>query len=137
MNKLAKVLIFKIVGTIALWCVPMILFPIYILNLIGFPEQDSYMFIRLLGWAYLALCVGYYHAFKAALNGKRLMAPIWVGIISNGGGFMYLLLFGLSGVWSSWGVWIQVVAWGSVVATALITLGLYHYGVNGDEPKIE
>ena len=31
------------------------------------------MFVRMLGWAYLAQCVGYYFALKASLHGKRLM----------------------------------------------------------------
>ena len=43
------------------------------------------MFVRMLGWAYLALCVGYYFALKASQHGKRLMGPIWVGMASNGG----------------------------------------------------
>ena len=94
------------------------------------------MFVRMLGWAYLALCVGYYFALKASLHGKRLMGLIWVGMASNGGACLYLLYYGVIGSWSSWGGAVQFIAWGSVGATALITLGLYVYGVKGSEPVI-
>lgn len=136
MSNLSKVLIFKISGTMILWCVPLLLLPGYVLESIGFPHQENYMFIRMLGWAYLALCFGYYFALKASLNGKRLMGPIWVGIVSNGGACLYLLYYGVIGSWSSWGGAVQFIAWGSVGATALITLGLYVYGVKGSEPII-
>ena len=136
MSNLSKVLIFKIVGTITLWSIPMLLFPASLLESIDFPKQDSYMFVRMLGWAYLALCVGYYFALKASLAGKRLMGPIWVGIVSNGGACIYLLYYGLTGTWSEWGFYIEFIAWGSTLATALITLGIVIFGVFGDEPVV-
>ncbi|MBX2847426.1 MAG: hypothetical protein KTR16_03845 [Acidiferrobacterales bacterium] len=134
MNNLSKVLVFKIVGTLLLWCVPLLLFPAALLESLGFPEQDTYMFVRLLGWAYLALCVGYYFALRAALKNKRLMGPIWVGIVSNGGASVLLACYGFTGTWSQSGVVFQFVTWSSVGATALITLGLYIYGVKGSNP---
>ena len=89
------------------------------------------MFVRMLGWAYVALCAGYGFGLKAALGGRRAMAPIWVGIISNGGAFLYLLFYGLSGAWDPWGVAVQFIGWSSIVATFLITIGLYHFGIKG------
>ena len=136
MSHLSLVLIIKIVGTVFTWCIPLILMPATWLEAAGFPPQDSYMFVRMLGWAYLALCVGYYFALQASLAGKRLMGPIWVGIVSNGGGCLYLLFYGLAGTWLEWGGWIQFIAWGSVLATALITLGLFVFGVRGNEPVV-
>lgn len=136
MSHLSKVLLFKILGTVCLWCLPLLLLPASLLEQIGFPKQESYMFVRMLGWAYLALCVGYYFALKASLEGKRLMGPIYVGIVSNGGACAYLLYYGIAGTWATWGGVLQFVAWGSVLATALITLGLYLYGVRGDEPLV-
>lgn len=137
MSNLSKVLIFKISGTVFLWCLPLLLLPSSMLEAIGFPPQESYMFIRMLGWAYLALCVGYYFALKASLAGKRLMGPIWVGIVSNGGASLLLLYYGLMGTWAAWGSMVQFILWGSALATALITLGLYCYGVKGDDPLVE
>ena len=134
MNHLAKVFVFKIAATILVWCVPLLFFPASLLEAAGFPAQPTYMFVRMLGWAYLALCVGYTFGLAAALKGGRLMGPIWVGIVSNGGACLYLLFYGLTGTWSTWGWMIQVVAWGSILATAVITLGLYRFGVRGDAP---
>lgn len=136
MNALSKVLIFKILATVMVWCVPLILFPVSLLQAIGFPEQPGYMFVRMLGWAYLALCVGYAFALKEALNGRRLMGPIWVGLVSNGGACAYLCFYGLSGAWSDWSAALQFIAWSSALATALITLGLYTFGLRGSAPIV-
>ncbi len=136
MSNLSKVFAVKIAATVLFWCVPLILFPVGVLESAGFPPQRSYMFVRLLGWAYLALCVGYFFGFKASLEGKRLMGPIWVGIVSNGGASAYLLFYGIAGAWSQWGGFIQFVAWSSAVATALITVGLFVFGVRGKDPVV-
>lgn len=95
------------------------------------------MFVRMLGWAYLSLCVGYAFGLQASLEGKRLMGPIWVGIVSNGGACLYLLYYGLAGTWANWGLPIQFIGWGSILATLLITLGLLLYGVRGQGKAIK
>ncbi|MEM1112245.1 MAG: hypothetical protein AAGI11_10090 [Pseudomonadota bacterium] len=87
------------------------------------------MFVRMLGWAYLALCVGYAFGLSASLQGERLRGPIWVGIVSNGGACLLLLYYGVQGTWSDWGAFVQFTAWSSTAATALITAGLLRYGV--------
>lgn len=133
MNNLSKVFVFKISATVLFWSVPLILFPHTLLEAAGFPSQASYMFVRMLGWAYLALCVGYGFGLKAALDGRRAAGPIWVGIVSNGGACIYLATYGFSGAWAGWGGMVQFVAWSSMVATATITVGLYVFGVRGDE----
>ncbi len=134
MSNLSKVLTFKIAATVLFWCVPLLLFPASLLESVGFPRHETYLFVRLLGWAYLALCVGYGFALQASLRGRRLMGPIWVGIVSNGGACLLLLAYGLAGTWVEWPAVVQVLAWSSVVATALITAGLWRYGVLGHEP---
>jgi hypothetical protein len=129
MNNLTKVFIFKISTTVLFWCIPLIIFPASILEAVGFPSQPTYMFVRMLGWAYLALCVGYAFGLKASLHGQRAAGPIWVGIVSNGGACLYLTYFGIVGTWSGWGGFVQFVLWSSVLATAAITTGLYLFGV--------
>jgi hypothetical protein len=129
MNNLTIVFIFKISATVLFWCIPLILFPAPILEAVGFPSQPTYMFVRMLGWAYLALCVGYAFGLKASLNGQRAAGPIWVGIVSNGGACLYLAYFGLVGTWAAWGGFVQFVLWSSVLATAAITAGLYLFGI--------
>ncbi len=129
MNRLASVFTFKIAATVLFWSVPLILFPRSLLEAAGFPAQPTYMFVRMLGWAYLALCVGYAFGLAAALRNERLMPPIWVGIVSNGGACVYLTYYGATGTWVDWGPAIQFLGWSSVAATAAITLGLYLWGV--------
>ena len=133
MSHLAKVFVFKIGATVLVWSIPLILLPGALLEALGFPAQDDYMFVRMLGWAYLALCVGYGFGLQAAMKGERAPGPIWVGIVSNGGACLYLVFYGVSGSWSTWGGAIQFIAWGSAIATAFITLGLVVYGVLGRE----
>ncbi|MEM0955847.1 MAG: hypothetical protein AAGI24_17030 [Pseudomonadota bacterium] len=136
MSNLSKILVFKIVATIVFWCVPLVLLPAGVLESLGFPKQQSYMFVRMLGWAYLALCIGYFVGLQASLNGKRLMGPIWVGLVSNGGACVYLTYYGVTGAWLQWGVLIQFVGWSSIVATAAITIGLFLFGVKGNDPVV-
>lgn len=131
MNNLTKVFIFKISVTVLFWCIPLILFPTSILETVGFPSPPTYMFVRMLGWAYLALCVGYAFGLNASLRGERTAGPIWVGIVSNGGACVYLACFGIFGTWATWGGFVQFVLWSSVLATAAITAGLYLFGVRG------
>lgn len=129
MNNLTKIFIFKISATILFWCIPFIFFPTSILDAVGFPSQSTYMFVRMLGWAYLALCVGYAFGLKASLRGQRAAGPILVGIVSNGGACVYLAYFGIVGTWVAWGGFVQFMLWSSVLATAAITAGLYLFGV--------
>lgn len=132
MNALSKVFVFKISATVLVWCLPLLLLPAPYIEAAGFPPQESYMFVRMLGWAYLALCVGYSFGLRAALAGKRAPGPIWVGIVSNGGACAYLLYYGMTGAWTGWGGLVQFVGWGSAAATFLITLGLIFYGIRGE-----
>ena len=131
MNNLAKVFIFKIAATVLVWCVPLILMPASWFTAVGFPQQESLMFVRMLGWAYMALCVGYWFGLKEALVGRRAKGPIWVGIVSNAGACLYLLYYGSSGTWASWGILLEIIGWASVLATFLITLGLVVFGILG------
>ena len=126
---LVNVLYAKIGATVIFWCVPLLLFPAHQLELLGFPPQSPWMFVRMLGWAYLALCVGYGFALIEALRGRRLIGAIWVGIVSNGGACAWLFFYGLSGTWATWGSMAQIILWGSAVSTALITCGLFRYGL--------
>ena len=134
MNNLSKILIFKIGATVLLWCIPLLLFPVSWIRALGLPITESLIFLRLLGMAYSALCVGYWYGLQASLDGKRLMPPIVVGIVSNGGACLLLLGYGITGAWSSWGVLMQILMWISLIATGLITVGLYLFGIRGTDP---
>jgi hypothetical protein len=96
-NPLSRVCIFKNTATLSFQSVPMILLPGSVLESIGFPPQDSRMFFRMLGWAYLALCVGYTVGLRAALKGAYSEGPVYVGLMSNGGACLYLAYYGFGG----------------------------------------
>ena len=139
MPTLAWVFSFKIAVTVLFWCLPLILFPASWLLALGLPPlQPDTMFARLLGWAYLSLCVGYGVGLQAARQGRYAAGPVWVGIVSNGGACLWLAAFGLQGHWHAHGPLIQLLLWSSVLATAAITIGLYAFGVRaharGDLP---
>lgn len=136
MNALSNVLVFKISATVVFWCIPLLLFPSAWLEALGFPKQETWMFLRMLGWAYLALCVGYGFALAASLRGQRLIGAIWAGIVSNGGACAFLLFYGLQGTWTSWEWMAQVILWGSAVATAGITTTLYLFGVRNESMSV-
>ncbi len=128
---LSRVFLFKITFTIFFWCTPLILFPPSLLTSIGLPQQPTYMFIRLLGLAYVALCVGYIVGLQSALSGQRAIGAIWSGIVSNGGACLLLAFYGISGAWNDWEGFAKYYLWASGVATGLITVGLFRFGVRG------
>ena len=100
------------------------------------PPQPGYLFLRLLGWAYVALLVGYGFGLRASLDGRRATGPIWMGIVSNGGASILLLAYGVSGAWSGWGSLPAAGLWASAAVTGGIALALLWWGVARHEsPK--
>jgi hypothetical protein len=98
----------------------------------GMPEPKPLLFLRLLGAAYLALVVGYTCGLRRLARGDEVQDIVWVGITSNGLAFLILLLFGIMGAWTEWGIWAQIYMWISVVITASLTLGLVGAGLFRD-----
>jgi hypothetical protein len=128
-NILATIFIVKILFTLFLWCIPLLLVPGKLLASLGIPEPINIVFLRLLGMAYVALMVGYIFGLIAILNGGYPIETIWVGIISNGGAFLLLLIYRFLNTWSSWKSFIQIIMWISIVATGGITFGLVFAGL--------
>ena len=93
--------------------------------------QSHLMFLRMLGWAYFALCIGYAFGLKDARVGVLNPGPIWMGIFSNGGACLFLLTYGLQGAWNEWDPWIRFVLWASCLAAGFITTGLVAFGLFG------
>ena len=132
LNPLSQVYIFKIGATVLFWSIPLLVLPRNVFLTVGLiqsVETNETMFLRLLGWAYLALCVGYSLGLMESLNGGKVVdGPIYVGLVSNGGACVMLGCYGISGAWSQYHGFVQFVGWSSVVATFFITLGLYLFG---------
>lgn len=134
MNKLSIVFLFKIALTLIFWSILPLLLPPSWLEFFGLPQQSSYVFIKLYGMAALALVVGYGFGLRESWQSpkkqaRRDMSAIWVGIVSNTGACLILLLYGLSGAWNTWGFFLQWGLWVSMAATGLIALSLILFGV--------
>ena len=128
MGPLSKILAFKIALTVAVWCVPMLLFPAAWLQSLGFPVPEPQLFLRLLGMAYTALVVGYAFGLRATIQGTYPTGVVWVGIVSNGGAFLLLAGAAVLGAWAAWGTIAQAIMWGSLLGTGAITAGLIRFG---------
>jgi len=129
MNHLSKVLVFKIVGTLVFWCLPLLFYPSSIATIAGLAGESATMLLQLLGWAYLALCVGYGFALKQAMDGQTQLSAMWVGVVSNGGGCLLLGYYGLQGYWLELSWQANLILWGSLLSTFVITIGLIHFGL--------
>lgn len=127
-----KALIFiyysKIAFTLVAWCLPLLFFPNLLLTAFDIQEPVVSYFLRLLGWAYLALCVGYFVGLVNAKKGVLLFPPIWAGIVSNSGAAM--LLFMLASNYYSQLPW-QLTAFIFVSSTgaAFVTYILIYFGL--------
>ena len=60
-----------------------------------------------------------------------------MGLVSNGGACLYLSYYAVLGTWNNWGSAIQFIGWSSIIATFLITLGLFVFGMLGTDEKLE
>jgi hypothetical protein len=128
MRPLSAILVAKIVLTLAVWCVPLLLFPASWLSALGFPLPEPLLFLRLLGMAYAALVVGYWFGLQAARRGEYPRDVVWVGIVSNGGAFVMLAIAAVAGTWSSWGIVANALMWASLAGTGAIAAALAWFG---------
>ena len=128
MRYLSVVLRLKIVVTAVLWFGPLLLFPIPLLEKMGFPTCPPTLFLRLLGMAYGSLLVSYAFGLADTLHGRYPRSAVWTGIVSNGGAFLLLSMGAFQGVWAAWGTQARIVMWASLAATGLISAGLIVFG---------
>ena len=128
MIALARLLMLKIVLTLAIWCVPLLLFPPELLRMLGFPVPEPILFLRLLGVAYVALVVGYAFGWRETRRGSYPSVVVWIGIVSNGGACLLLLIAAIHGAWADWAGIAPVLMWGSLVGTGAISIGLVLLG---------
>lgn len=133
MNRLVWVLKIKIAVTVFMWCLPLLFFPVSVLEGMGFVVPQPILFLKLLGMAYAALGVGYYFGWRQAREGFRPAGVIWAGIISNGGACLLLAYFGFQGLWATWKPCAWILMWASLLATFAITLGLILFGLRAPQ----
>lgn len=127
---LSRVITAKIVITVLFWCIPLLLGPKALFDWVGVPWPEPDVFIRLLGAAYLALVVAYYHGLLEVRAGKAATATVRMGIVSNGAAAIILGIYGAKGTWATWLPLAQAYMWASLGAASLITIGLIVTGRN-------
>ena len=128
MRGLSWVLSAKILLTLFGWCLPLLLIPADSLRAWGFPVPEPILFLRLLGMAYLALLLAYSAGLLQLWRGQYPASTVWVGLLSNAGACGILAGAAWRGSWSGWGEAAQWLMWASLLATALITVGLLLFG---------
>jgi hypothetical protein len=133
-TRLERVFVVKIAVTAAAWAGPLLLTPARWLEAAGLPHEARPV-ARLLGWAYLALGVGYVLGLRELRAGGRATSAVAVGIVSNGGAAALLTWFGLTGAWAGWHPLVRIATWASAAVTLAIALGLYWFGVTQRERR--
>lgn len=128
MHGLKITLIIKIGFTVILWATPLLLFTDSFMTFLGFPPLGPLIFRQLLGMAMFSLVLGYLLGLNSVLNGNYPSITILVGILSNGGSFILLLIAAMGSAWEQWGMFAKWVMWISLFATGAITGGLVAFG---------
>ena len=129
MTGLVRIYFVKILLTVLVWCAPLLVLPDVVADAVGLEGAATPFLLRLLGLAYLALCVGYAFGLQAAWVGQRRHGPLWAGIVSNGGAAVLLGWVVVSGTHAPWPWQAQAVVFLSAAAAALIALGLFWYAL--------
>jgi hypothetical protein len=114
----------KIIITLLFWVVPLLFFPKSLFIILGFPPPEPIFFIRLLGLAYLSLLIAYEWARRQYKQGKKAEGILLTGIVSNGGVSFFILISGILGMFSSWGILSRIFIWISAAVTMLLALAL-------------
>lgn len=96
MKGLAITYVLKIAVTLVFWCIPLLFMGNTIRAELKIEQPIvDYLFL-LLGWAYIALCVGYSVGLYQLKKHKQVnLAPIFAGIVSNGGAAILLTFFAI------------------------------------------
>ena len=129
MTGLVRIYVVKIALTVLVWCGPLLLVPERVGAAVGLTGEAAPFLLRLLGWAYLALCVGYAFGLQAAWKGVRRHGPLWAGVVSNGGAAALLGWIVVTGTHGPWPWPAQAVVFLSTAAAAVIALGLLWYAL--------
>lgn len=87
---LSVVLVIKIAGTFFFAALPTLLASTKTIEKTLGIVPEPIVFVRLLGWAWIALLVGYLNGLQSLLRGEWPFATIRVGIVSNGGAALIL-----------------------------------------------
>jgi hypothetical protein len=128
MNSLAKIYLVKILGTVMLWCIPLLFFPVALFSQFGIQAVNPFLF-RLLGWAYCVLCLGYYLGLSGELKGVRNVPILWMGVMSNVGASVILFYYQIIEKAFDHHSILNSYMLVSALGTSAISLGLIYFGL--------
>lgn len=101
---LRRVLIVKVVITIAVWGLPALLGPLSLLSVLGLPIPQDPIYLRLFGGAATAWGVAYWYAYR---DPRRNVAMLKAGLVDNALPTLVIVLLGLLGRISSAFLWLS------------------------------
>ena len=131
MRPVIALLWIKIVGTLLFAALPLLLVPEPLYLWLGFPPQPTLLFLRLYGLSTLALLVGYHGGIELARAGQFPRGVLRMGLVSNGGQGLAILIAGVAGTCASWGWMAQAMIYGLglfilAIAAAIVVLQRRH-----------
>jgi hypothetical protein len=101
-NMVKMVLLLKMAFTVV-GLIPFIFFPKSLIVSIGIPCNDTTMFIRSLGFLYIALFLVYSSGYIHAKKNSYPINVVLFGTYTNGFSFILFLTYLLKGEFNSWG----------------------------------
>ena len=116
MEPIEVVLWIKIVVTVVAWAGPFLFAPSFLLEALLPQAPKPILWLRMLGLAWFALVVGYGSGLHQVRKGEFPFGIVYMGILSNGGGGVMLLLALLTG---------NDAVSGSQVGTPLIVVSVF------------
>lgn len=119
----------KITFTLVLWCYPLLFRGEDIRLQLNVEASVVDYVLFALGWAYLALCVGYsVGLWQLVKYQQKNIGPIWAGIVSNGGAAVFLTGFVLE-YQTHIVQWLFCYVAISAAGAALVTISLFYFGL--------
>ncbi len=103
-NLLRRILLAKVVVTVAAWGLPALVGPAEFLAVFGITMPADPIFLRLFGALAMALALAYWYAYRDPV---RNVAILKVGIVDNGLATVTIIFLGLTVGISSWFIWVS------------------------------
>jgi hypothetical protein len=116
-----KILLLKIAFTI-FGLIPFIFFPKSLIVSIGIPCNDTTLFIRSLGFLYIALFLVYFSGYNQAKKNIYPINVVLFGTYTNGYSFILFLIYLFLGEFNNWGYNGKIMIYSSGLMFFFITL---------------
>jgi hypothetical protein len=103
---LKRVLLLKVIMTLAVWALPTLLGPPAFLALFGIKVSNDPVFLRLFGAVLVAFGVAYWYAYRDPV---RNVAIVKAGVVDNGLVTLAIVVLGMTVGNLGWFIWVSAV----------------------------